>query len=422
MSASTSSLWRHPDFLRLWTGQAISRLGSSVAGLAIPLIAAITLEATPTEMGILGAAWMSPFLVVGLLAGVWVDRLPRRPILILADLGHGLLLALIVVGATFGLLRMEHLYVAGFLLGVLSVFFEVGLMAYLPTLVGRDRLVEANSKLEMGGAAVRIGGPGVGGALISLVGAPLVVVVDAVSYLLAGALTWAIRAPESPPQQDGPRRSVWREMGDGFGVIFGDRYLRSIAPCTATFNLFNHVSLAVWILFMTRDLGLDPFQLGLMGTAGSLGVMLGASKSGKISRRLGLGQTIVAAIFVSSLSRLLVPLFAEPGLLAIAVPIVASLIGNSVQIVYDITQLSFRQSITPHHLQGRTNAAQRFIVWGTMPIGALIGGLLGDQIGLRATMLVGGVGTLFAVFWIFFSPVRTLRHDSVPPLEAPAAP
>jgi hypothetical protein len=287
-------------------------------------------------------------------------------------------------------------------------------MAYLPTLVGRDRLVEANSKLEMGGAAVRIGGPGLGGALISLIGAPFVIVVDAASYLLAGVLTWSIRAPEPPPQRDVPRRSVWREMGDGFGVIFGNRYLRSIAPCTATFNLFNHVSLAAWILFMTRDLGLDAFQLGLMGTAGSLGVMVGASNSGKVARWLGLGPTIVVAIFVSSLSRLLVPLFAEPGVSAIVVPMAASIIGSSVQITYDINQLSFRQSITPHHLQGRTNAAQRFIVWGTMPIGALIGGLLGDQIGLRSTMLVGGIGTLFSVFWVFFSPVRTLRRESGP--------
>ena len=421
MAAPATSLWRHPDFLRLWTGQAISRLGSSVAGLAIPLIAAITLEATPTQMGMLGAAWMSPFLLVGLLAGVWIDRLPRRPVLIVADVGQGLLLTLIVVGAALGLLRMEHLYVAGFLLGVLSVFFEVGLMAYLPTLVGRDRLVEANSKLEMGGAAVRIGGPGVGGALIALIGAPFVIVIDAASYLLAGALTWMIRTPEPPPQQDGPRRSVWREMGDGFGVIFGNRYLRSIAPCTATFNLCNHISLAVWILFMTRELGLDAFQLGLIGTVGSLGVIVGASNSGKVARWLGLGPTIVATIFVSSLSRLLVPLFAEPGWSAILVPMAASIVGSSVQITYDINQLSFRQSITPHHLQGRTNAAQRFIVWGTMPIGALIGGLLGDQIGLRQTMLVGAIGGLFAVCWVLFSPVRALRHEAATADAAPTS-
>jgi MFS family permease len=190
--AGSTTLWRHPDFLRLWTGQAISRLGSSVAGLAIPLIAAISLEATPTQMGILGAAWMSPFLLVGLLAGVWVDRLPRRPILIIADVGQGLLLALVVVGAAFGLLRMEHLYVAGFLLGVLSVFFEVGLMAYLPTLVGRDRLVEANSKLEMGGAAVRIGAL-IGGLLGDQIGLRSTMLVGAIGTLFA--VCWVFFSP-----------------------------------------------------------------------------------------------------------------------------------------------------------------------------------------------------------------------------------
>lgn len=415
--AGLGGLWGHPDFLRFWTGQAISRLGSQVAGLAVPLIAAVTLDATPTQMGLLGALGTAPFLLVGLFAGVWVDRLRRRPVLIAADLGSALLLCVVPLAAWLGVLRMEHLYVVTFLLGMLGVFFEVAHMSYLPTLVGRDRLVEGNSRLEVGNAVVRIGGPGLGGWLIHLIGAPLVIVLNALSCLAAGLFTLSIRAPEPAPARDGPPRAVWREMGDGFRVIFGNRFLRSIAPCTATFNLFNNVILAVSILFATRELDLDAPRLGLIGMVGSLGALAGATLSGRVARHVGLGPTIIGAIFVSSLSRSLVPLFAEPGLLAILVPMAASTIGSASQLTYDINQLSFRQSITPHHLQGRTNAAQRFIVWGTMPIGALIGGLLGDQIGLRPTMLVGAAGTLFAVAWILFSPVRSLRES---PREQPA--
>jgi MFS family permease len=408
------SLWRHPDFLRLWTGQTLSRLGSGVSGLAVPLIAAVTLEATPTQMGLLGAVGMAPFLLVGLFAGVWVDRLSRRTVLIVADLGRGLLATLIALLAALGLLRIEHLYVIGLLSGILSVFFEVAYISYLPSLVGRDQIVEANSKLEVGSAAVRLLGPTVGGLLIAWISAPLVITINALSFLVAGAFTWAIRTPEAVRQQDGRRRRIWQEMGDGFRVIFGNRYLRSIAPCTATFNLFNNLLMAVYILFATRELGLDAPQLGLIGTIGAGGALAGASFSGRISRRLGLGPLIVGAMSISSTSRLLVPLFAEPGWSAILVPMAGALIGNAAQISYDINQLSFRQSVTPSELQGRTNAAQRFMVWGTMPIGALIGGLLGDQIGLRSTMLVGAVGSMLAIGWVLFSPVRTLRAEPEP--------
>jgi MFS family permease len=404
------SLWRHGDFLRLWVGQALSGLGSAVSGLAVPLIAAIVLQATPTQMGLLGAVGVSPFLLVGLFAGVWVDRISRRTVIIVTDVGRGLLLALIPLLAVLGMLRMEHLYAIELGVGILTVFFEIAYMSYLPALVGRDHIADANSTLEVGNAVVSLGGPSAGGALIALISAPLVIVVDAFSYLVAGGCTWLIRTPE-PPGQDHPRRRIWQEMGDGFRMIFGNRFLRSIAPCTATFNLFSNVSGAVYILFATRELDLDAPRLGLIGTAGALGALAGASFSRRVSQRIGLGPLIIGAMAISGTSRLLVPAFAEPGWSAMLVPMAASVLGATAQISYDINQLSFRQSITPHHLQGRTNSAQRFIVWGTMPIGALIGGLLGDQIGLRPTMLVGGIGTTLAVAWVLFSPVRTLRAE-----------
>lgn len=405
------NLWQNRDFLRLWSGQALSGVGSSVSGLAVPLIAVLTLQATPTQMGLLSAVGLSPFLLVGLFAGVWVDRLSRRSVIVVADIGRGVLFALILLLAVLGVLRIEHLYAIALMGGILTVFFEIAYMSYLPSLVGRELIAEANSKLEIGNAVVRLGGPSVGGFLISLVSAPFVILLNSLSFFVAAAFTMMIRTEEAPPNREPSKRKIWQEMGDGFRVIFGNRYLRSIAPCTATLNLFANMSGAVYILFATHELGLDAPQLGMIGTVSAIGALTGASFSRWVSRRVGLGPLIIGTMAISGACQLLTPLFAEPGLLALLVPMAAGIIGAMAQISYNINQLSFRQSITPDHLQGRTNSAQRFLVWGTMPIGALIGGLLGDQIGLRPTMLVGGVGSALAFCWVLFSPVRSLREQ-----------
>jgi MFS family permease len=200
-------------------------------------------------------------------------------------------------------------------------------------------------------------------------------------------------------------------MGDGFGVIFRNQYLRSIAPCTATWNLCSNVGGAVGILFLTRELDLTPGELGAIFSVGSVGALAGATLAPRFAERFGLGPAIMGGVFVSNLAALIVPLFAQPGLAAYGVLVIAQASGAVAALTYNVNQLSLRQSITPHHLQGRTNAAQRFLVWGTIPIGALIGGFLGEQIGLRPTMLVGALVGMFSVTWIFLSPVRTLREQ-----------
>jgi MFS family permease len=416
-----AGLWRHADFMRLWTAQTVSQFGSQITQLGLPLTAALVLGASPAQMGVLGAAEFAPFLLFGLIAGVWVDRLPRRPILVWADLGRALLLATIPAGAYLGLLRIEQLYLVGFLAGVLTVFFDVAYMAYLPSLVERDRMVEGNSKLELGRSAAQIAGPGVAGGLIQLLTAPIAILLDSLSFLFSAACLFGIRRAEPPPEPRAEAGSVWQQIGEGLAVVLKSRLLRPIALCTGTSNLFGNMLFAVFILFVTRELGIDAGTLGLLFTVGAVGGMAAAAAAGRLAGAIGVGPTIVGAILVGGLGNLLVPLFAEPGWVGLGVLALAGFASGVGNVVYNITQVSLRQAITPHRLQGRMNASMRFVVWGTIPIGSLIGGFLGEQIGLRPTMLVGGLGGLLAGLWVFFSPVRSLREQPEPVVE-PAAP
>ncbi len=416
-----TGLWRHPAFLKLWVGQTVSRFGSQVSQLAIPLTAVLVLQATPSEMGILAAAETAPFLLIGLLAGVWVDRVRRRPVLIAGDIGRGLLLLTIPATAAAGLLRIEQLYLVGFLVGVLTVFFDVAYQSYLPALVSREHLVEGNSKLEVSSSAAAIGGPGLAGALVQLATAPLAVLVDALSFFASGAFLLAIRQPEPAPAPIGQRRGVWAEIGEGLQVVLGNRLLRPIAACTATANLFGSAGFAVLVLYASRELGIEPGLLGAIFAVGSVGFLLGALLAGPTAKRFGLGATIVGSSAIAGLGGLLVPLAGElPGL---AVPLLVGaqlLFGLGVPI-YNVNQVSLRQTITPDRLQGRMNASMRFVVWGTMPIGALLGGALGERIGLQTTLLLSALGMAAAAGWVLFSPVRTLRTQPAPVVEpAPA--
>ena len=420
-----SGLWRHPDFLKLWVGQTISVFGTQITLLALPLTAVLMLDASAAQMGLLGAAERAPFLLVGLFAGVWVDRLRRRPILIGADLGRAALLGWIPLAAAFGWLRIEHLYVVGFLAGVLTVFFDVAYMAYLPALVRREQLVEGNSKLEVSNSVAMIAGPGLAGGLVQLVTAPVAIVVDALSYLGSALSLAFIRRPEPAPRAVGARpvgpQGFWGEIGEGLRVVLGNPLLRAIAGCTGTSNLFSNVLFTVFVLYATRELGIGPAALGLIFAAVGPGSLLGALLAGPLARRFGLGPTIVGSIFVSGVSAFLIPLAGGPPAAAIALLAAASFLGGLGGPVYNISQVSLRQAIVPGRLQGRMNATMRFLVWGTMPIGSLLGGFLGETVGLRPTMLVGALGMTLTTLWVLLSPVRALREQPEPVEELATA-
>jgi MFS family permease len=408
------SLWRHPDFMKLWVADSVSQLGSQVTVLALPIVAITVLRATTLQVGLLSAAEMAPFLLVGLPAGAVVDRLRRRPVLIAGDLGRAVALASIPIAHAIGALGLPQLYLVAFTTGVLTVFFDVAYMSYLPALVERQQLVEGNSKLEVSRSGGQIAGPGLAGVLIGAFGAAGAMTADAASFVFSAIGIAAIRRPEPPPdttlRHPGQLR---RDIREGLRYVLRHRLLRSIAASTATSNLFNSMLYAIVILYMVRSLHFRPALVGLVFACGNVGFLLGALTSSRWVGRLGLGSTIVASSALGGFGALLIPLAPR----ATAVPfLIASqlLVGVAIPI-YNINQVSLRQAICPDRLQGRMNATMRFMVWGTMPIGAVTGGGLGKLIGLRPTLWVAAVGGCFAFLWVLLSPVRSLA--GVPPQD-----
>ncbi len=423
-----TGLWRDSDFMKLWIGETVSLLGSQITPFALPLVAILVLNATPDQMGILGAVEFAPFLLIGLFAGVWIDRRRRRPILIGADIARTLLLATIPIAAMLNALSMMQLYIVGFLVGIFTVFFDVSYQSYLPALVKREKLVEGNSKLEISRSVATIAGPGLAGQLVQLVTAPIAIAIDAVSFLVSAIFLSLIRVPEPDPVPHGERRSFWMEIREGLNVVLGNPLLRSIAGCTATANLFGSIMGAVLLLYLTRVLHIEPGLLGLIFSIGSIGALVGALYAGRAAQRFGVGPTIVGSALLGGLGSLFIPFAAGP-LPVIAVLLIGAqfLMGLS-GTIYNINQVSLRQTITPDRLQGRMNATMRFMVWGTMPIGSLIGGgmgtalsnSMGDGPGLQATLLIGAVGGVLAFLWVFMSPVRALWAHPEPAVPAPA--
>lgn len=405
----TPSLWRHGEFMRLWLAQTISVFGSGFTQLALPLIAATTLGATPAQMGSLNAVQFAPFLLLGLFVGVWVDRLPRRSVLIASDAGRAVLVAMIPLAAFGGILAMPHLYVIGFLVGVLTVFFEIAYQAYLPTLVTRTQLVEGNSKLEGTRSLAQVASPGVAGVIIEMVSASAAIALNALSFLVSALFIGAIRRRE-PALEHAARRPMWAEIREGLGVVFGHRVLRSIAGCGATSNFFFSAVGALFILFVTRTLGLSAGAIGLVLALGNLGSVAGAILAAPVARRIGTGPAIVAGSLLAGFAVAPIVL-ATPGS-ALPILIAMQAVVSLANVVYNVNQVSLRQTITPLRLQGRVNATMRFVVWGTMPLGSLAGGLAGELLGLRGGIAVGAAGASLAFLWVLLSPVRSLR---VPP-------
>lgn len=409
-----NGLWLHRNFMQLWIGETISLFGSQITNLALPLTAAVILKATPEQMGVLTAINFLPFLLVGLFAGVWVDRRRRKPILIGADFGRAILLATIPAAALLNVLRIEQLYVVGFIVGVLTVFFDVAYQSYLPSLVGREDILEGNSKLEISRSITQIGGPGVAGLLVQAFTAPFAMVIDALSFLFSAVFLSRIDNVEPAPLKAKEQRNIFAEIWEGLWVVIGNRTLRSIAFCTATSNLFANVAQTVFILYATRRLNLDAAALGLIFGIASLGALVGAFNASKIAKHFGLGRTITFTIGLVGFGGLFIPLAYELNVISILVIVFGQSLGAFGGTVYNINQVSLRQTITPHRLLGRMNASMRFIVWGTIPVGALIGGFLGGAIGLRPTLVIGSFGALLAPLWIYFSPVRKLKTQPEP--------
>ena len=413
-------LLRRPDFLRFWGAQAVSQLGTHVSALALPLIAATTLAASPFETGLLAALGWLPFLLVGLFAGVWVDRWPRRPVMIVADVGRAAIVAVVPAAWLLGGLSIEVLYVAALLAGTLTVFFDVAYLSYLPTLIDRRQLVDGNSRIEATASAAQIVGPGVGGVLIRVLGGPLALLVDAVSFLASGVLLWRIRTPEPPPVPRSEQSSVWREIGEGLALVRGSVILRALVFASATVQVAGYAFLAVYVLFMTRDLGLDAGQVGLVLATGGAGALAGSLLAGPARARFGQGPTIVGAMFLFGATGLLVPLAVLVPRWALPLVVASEFLQWMAIVAYDVNAVSLRQAIVPDRLAGRVNGTVRFLVWGLRPVGSLLGGVLGGVIGLAGTLVAGEIGMLVAFAWLLLSPVRTLREAGPIPDPGPS--
>lgn len=415
-----TGLWQHPEFMKLWIGETTSLMGSQVTLLALPLTAVSILKADALQMGVLNATQIAPFLLFGLFAGVWVDRLHRRPILIAGDIGRAILLGSIPVAAIFNVLSLGQLIIVSFLVGILTLFFDVAYQSYLPVLVSREHLVEGNSKLEVSRAIAQIGGPGIAGTLISLILAPLTIALDALSFLVSALFLWRIKTVEPPPEPRTAGRNIWQEIGEGLGIVFGNPLLRSIAGCTATSNFFFSMAFAVFFIFVTRDLHLEAAIIGTILAVGSLGGLAGAVLNNRIEKRFGLGPTIVGSSVVFGVALILIPLGTGPNPLTFLLLVASQFIADFCGVVYNVNQVSLRQTITPDKLQGRMNATMRFLVWGTMPLGSLAGGFLGKQLGEQPTLWIAAIGASMTFLWVALSPVRTLRNHPAAIQDMPA--
>lgn len=402
---------REHDFRQLFAAQTTSLLGSQVSLLALPLTAVLALDASTFQVGLLTAAGTLAFLLVGLPAGAWVDRMRRRPVLIAADLGRAAVLGSVPLAWAFDVLTLPQLYVVALATGTLTVFFDVAYQSYLPHLIGRDRLVEGNAKLESVRGVGEVGGRTLGGLLIQALSAPVAIGADALSFLLSAAFVRRIRAREDPPVR-APGAHLGREIMAGLRFVVGIPALRAIALSTGISNLCSAIRTAVLVVLLARVIGLGAGAIGAFFAVVAVGALGGALVATRIGARLGPGTAIWTSTAAIGLFGLAVPL-ADRGW-----PLVLAAVGfgaaAAANVVYNVVQISFRQALTPEHLLGRLNATMRFLVWGTIPLGGVLGGVLGELLGVRAALWVAAVAQLLPVLPVYFSPLRRIRTFPTP--------
>lgn len=421
------SVWKNRNFLRLWTSDTISQFGTQFSGLAIPFTF-ILLSKNAFLFGLLQAVGGLAFPLFALFIGVYVDRHYRKRIMTLANVGRGLALGSVPLVAIAGFLPslgISLLFAVSFVVGLLTVFFDVSYQAILPSLVDRQQLVQGNSMLEFSRSSAAVVGPAMAGVVVQAVYPPLTLAIDASAYLASAGVLSTIQTEEA--LQDS-KKTVWHDLKEGLAVVLKDNRLRMIAGSTATFNLFGSALFPVAFLYLTGPLGLTAGVYGFIFTVGAVGLLVGVFLSGMIVRKIGLGWAIVASMLIGGLG--LIPyVVVNPGLtspaLAVLGPIpilgvlridrnvillmIAQFFVSLSTVVYNINQVSLRQAIVPLRLQGRMNASMRWIVWGTIPLGATIGGTLGTLVGLKPAMEISVIGAIFAFLWVMFSPVRSLK-------------
>jgi MFS family permease len=402
-------LLRNRNFLWLWSGDTISQLGAQFTGLAIPVLAVTLLGATEWEVGVLGAAQTAAFLIVGLPAGAWIDRMLKRRVMIAADVVRAIALAAIPALWFSGVLEMWHLYVIGAIVGVATVFFDVSYQSYVPILLPGPQVGSANSKLETTAQISRIGGPGLAGALLTIVSAPVLLLADGISYLFSAFAIWRIRDDEVPADR-ATRASLAKEIGEGLGFVFRHPLISRIVGTTAASNFFGTLVTTLEVIFVLNVLNLGTPLLGLLFSVGAVGGLLGAISTPWITKLIGEGTALSVSAVGFGVAVLTFPLAGMFPSAAIPLLFAGFFLEAFLVLVYNITQVTMRQRLCPPRLLGRMNASIRFVVWGVMPIASLLAGFLGTVIGIVPTLWVGFAGTVLAASFVVFSPLTTMRE------------
>ena len=410
LRSQPDSLWRHRDFLKLWGGQTISLFGSLLTQFALPLLAALLLGAGAAEMALLAAAEVVPGLLLGFVAGVWVDRLRRRPLLIAADIGRALALASIPLAAALGALHIGQLYAVALIVSVFGVVFDVAYPSYLPTLLKPRELVEGNAKLESSAALAEVSGWGIAGVLTQVAGAPLAILLDALSFVVSALSLATIRRREPPPDADHERRSVAREVWAGLRFVVADPARRMVTAAGALDTLFGNALGTLIVLYLVRDLRLEPVVMGAIFAVGGVSAFAGSLLVTRISRRWPVGRILPGALLLYDVGALTIPLAGGPTPLAVALLALGQSL-DAAHTVYSVTRLSWFQRTTPGRMQGRLHATLRVVEGGATVIGLALGGVLGQTLGVRATLFLVCAGKLLGPLLLASAPVRELRQS-----------
>ena len=403
-----SALFQHVDFMKLWTGETVSLFGTRMGDVAISFAAVIALRATPFQMGILAAAGNVPTLVLSLFAGVWVDRLRRRPILIGADIGRFIVLGTIPIAAMFAALTMAQLYSVMLAYSALDLCFDVAYRSYLPSLVAREDLLDANSKLTASAGVAEAGGFAVSGWLVQWLTAPFAILIDAISFLASALAIALIRKPEPAPAPRARDTSVGSEIAAGARLIFSDRRLRAFGINAIAGGFSNSLVGTLYMLFVVNALGFKPGVLGVIFAVGGASSIFGALAARRSANILGTGMAMVAGLAIEGVAFMLLPIARGAGLLSVALLVAQQLVGDSAATVYFINAVSLVQTITPKAMLGRVNASLRFVHLASVLGGQLVAGLAGGMIGLRATIAIGAAGLWVTAALLGFSEVGSL--------------
>jgi len=405
-----TGLWQSSDFRKLWGSLTLTHFGGQVTFLALPLTAALVLNASPFEVGVLTALEALSYPLFGLFAGVLVDRARKLPVIIACDVGRGLALAAIPLCAWFGVLSMPVLYVVGFFVGLLSVTGWPAYQVFMTERVGRDKLVEANAKIGLSDSAAQLVGPGMAGALIQWLTAPFAILFDAICFFTSALMLRGI----PPAPTDEPKvvaRSVLAEIRDGLVAVWRNPTLRAIAWSIALWQVFRHAFIAIVVLFAARELGFSAGRVGVIFMMAGIGSFAAANVTTRLNARFGMGPTMLAGIFGTGVAWLVMGCAGGSHQVATAVFGAGLFLLDLSAMIFFINYLSLRQALTPDHLLGRVTATMIALTVSTAPLGGLAGGWVAEHYGLRTAMLLAGAGGLMlAPLLVMFSPIAKMRE------------